>query len=450
MENLSSEYLVVEGGIQLNGDVEISGAKNSVLKKLAASIILAKGTTVLHNVPNLADIDSMIEIIHFLGGQVEKKGNSLYIDCSEISSCFVPHKLSSKLRASFIVLGALVARFKEAKVSMPGGCQIGARKVDLHTKGIKLLGTEINGDQGYIEAQADKLVGNRIYLDVPSNGATENIMLAAVLAEGETVIENAARDPEIIDLANFLNKMGCDIQGAGTSTIHILGKTQEDLHSLEDATIPDRIEAATYMAAALITKGKVTVKSVIEEHLQALLSKFEEIGARIEIHQTDLKNNDVDLVDITIDAQNQDLKGTDITTVWYPGFPTDAQALFTALLALGEGTSVINENIYEYRFQHVEELERMGANINLSGKTAVIKGVEELNGANVCGKDLRSTAALIVAALAANGKSQVTGLEHLDRGYEKLEEKFTLLGAKIERHKPKAIKATEVEEPVGS
>ncbi len=437
MDKASSEdFLTVTGNKALNGDVLISGAKNSALKKMAAALVLGKGKVTLRNVPDLTDIDNMSEIIRFLGGTVEKNGSTVIIDSTDLSSEFVPYELASKFRASFIVLGALVARFKKAKVSLPGGCNIGARKLDLHYKGLKALGTTIKEDQGYVFAEADKLIGNRIYLDIPSNGATENILLASVLAEGETVVENAACDPEIVDLAEFLNAMGCDIRGAGTSTIHIHGKKIEELHDAEHSTIPDRIEAATYLLAGMVTKGKVTIKGVIEEDLHALLSKIEEVGAEVIIKPSTCELYGIDnLVDITVDASKNELKGVDVTTIWYPGFPTDVQAQITSLLAVCTGTSTVTETIYEARFQYVEELQRMGANITVNGKVAIIKGVEEMTGAKVKGKDLRSTAALVVAAFAAKGTSQIFGLEFLDRGYEHLVEKFLKIGADIKRSK---------------
>lgn len=435
---MASEYLVIDGGKRLEGSVEVSGAKNSALKQIAASLILANGKTILHKVPKLADIDYMLEIIRLLGGSVDifDEGiglQTLVIDCSDLSSDFIPYSLAGKLRASFVCFGALLARFKNSKVAFPGGCQIGSRKVDLHLKGLKALGAEIREEQGYIQAKAKKLLGTKIYLDLPSNGATENIMIAATLAEGETIIENAARDPEIIDLANFLNKMGCDIRGAGSSNIHIYGKAVEELHSVEHTTIPDRIEAATYLAAGIITKGKVTVENVLEEDLQSLLSKIEDLGAQVIVHGTGEMLDGQELVNITVDAKNKKLKGTDITTVWFPGFSTDIQPIFTSILTLCEGTSMVTENIYDSRFSHCEDLNRMGADIDISGKTAVIRGVKQLSGANLEGKDLRATAALVVAALAAKGKSEVSGLTHLDRGYEHLEDKFRDLGADIRR-----------------
>ncbi len=286
MSKESKEFLSIDGGVALNGEVEISGAKNSALKQIAASILLANGKVTISNVPNLTDISVMLEIIKILGGEAEMKEHEVFIDCSDISSDFVPLSLASQLRASFVCLGAILGRFKEARVALPGGCNIGSRKIDLHLKGLKALGAKITEEKGYVIAKADRLVGTKIYLDLPSNGATENIILAAVLAEGETIIENAAQDPEIIDLANFLNKMGCDIRGHGSSNIHIIGKTQADLHSVDHITIPDRIEAATYLLAGAMSKGQVTAKSVIEEDLQSLLSKLEDAGTEIIIFKT--------------------------------------------------------------------------------------------------------------------------------------------------------------------
>ncbi len=438
---MTAEYLVIEGGRKLVGEIEVSGAKNSALKQIAAALMLANGVVILRKVPKLADIDCMLEIIQLLGGTtkvIEEENDTLtlHIDSTDLSSDFVPFSLAGKLRASFICLGALVGRFKHAKIAYPGGCNIGARKVDLHLKGLKALGCKITEDQGYISAKADKLIGTKIYLDVPSNGATENIMLAAAVAEGETIIENAARDPEIIDLAHFLNKMGCDIRGAGSGNIQIIGKPVRELHSMDHTTIPDRIEAATYMIAGLMTRGKVTVKSVLEEDLQSLISKIEEIGAAVTIKGTGVMQDGHELVNITVDSKGKRLKAADVTTVWYPGFSTDIQPVFAALLSVCEGTSIVTENIYDSRFSYCEELNRMGAAIDVNGRTAVLKGVKQLTGANLDGKDLRAAAALVVAALAAKGKSEVRGLVHLDRGYEHLEAKFTSLGAKIKRVRP--------------
>ncbi len=433
MLDSDSKYLVIEGGKPLNGEIEVSGAKNSALKQIAASMLLANGTTTIHNVPDLSDIQYMIEIIRLLGGEAELNNNTIIINCKDISSTYVPLSLASKLRASFQCLGALVGRMKEARVALPGGCNIGSRKVDLHIKGLRALGAEITEEQGYVVAKAKRLVGTKIYLDLPSNGATENIMIAATMAEGDTIIENAAQDPEILDLANFLNKMGCDIRGAGSSNIHITGKVASDLHSVEHTTIPDRIEAATFLIAGIMTRGSLTVKSAIEEDLQSLLSKLEDTGCSVNVHHTGKFIDERELVNIKAELKNKRAVATDITTVWYPGFSTDIQPIFSTLLSMCEGTSVVVENIYDSRFQHFEELKRMGAKVELNGKVGVVKGVEKLTATAVEGKDLRSTAALVVAALSAKGKSEVRGLKHLDRGYDRLEDKLKAVGASIKR-----------------
>ena len=422
------EKLRIKGGKSLNGEVKISGAKNAVLKQMAAALILGNGKSILRNVPDLSDVDAMNEILTLLGAEVNYENSVLEIDATNLSSDFVPIELARKLRASFVSLGALVARFKKAKVALPGGCDLGARKVDLHLKGLKALGVSIREEQGYIFAEADKLVGTKIYLDLPSNGATENIMLAASLAEGETIIENAARDPEIVDLADFLNALGCKISGAGSSNIHIEGVTLDDLHSTDFNCLPDRIEAATYLIAAAMTGGKVRVNAVLEEDLQALLSKLEDTGVNLQIFNAE--NN---LVDILLDAENKKLLATDLKTMWYPGFSTDIQPIFSALLCICEGTSTVVENIYNSRFQHIEELHKMGAKADVNSEVAVISGVKKLSGTQVEGRDLRATAALVVAALAAEGISEVRGLKHLDRGYEHVVEKFKSIGADIER-----------------
>ncbi|NQY79531.1 MAG: UDP-N-acetylglucosamine 1-carboxyvinyltransferase [Candidatus Caenarcaniphilales bacterium] len=422
------EKLRIKGAKSLGGEVKISGAKNAVLKEMAAALILPKGKSILRNVPDLSDVNSMIEIMSLLGADVDYNGSVLEIDSTHLSSDLVPIELARKLRASFVCLGALVARFKKAQVALPGGCDLGARKVDLHLKGLRALGVTIREEQGYIFAEAEKLIGTKIYLDLPSNGATENIMLAACLAEGETIIENAARDPEIVDLANFLNSIGCKVSGAGSSNIQIQGVTLEDLHETDFDCLPDRIEAATYLIAAAMTKGKVRVNAVLEEDLQALLSKLEDTGVDIQIF-----NAEKNLVDILINAENKDLGATDVKTMWYPGFSTDIQPIFSALLCVCKGTSTVVENIYNSRFQHIEELHKMGAKADVNGEVAVINGVESLSGTQVEGRDLRATAALVVAALAAEGVSEVRGLKHLDRGYEHIVEKFKALGADIER-----------------
>ena len=430
------EKLVITGGNRLNGEITVSGAKNSVLKQMAASLLFS-GSVCIKNVPNLTDVYSMLEVLEFLGAKVRFKNNTLDIDSSDISGSFAPHELVNKLRASFIVLGPLLGRFKEAKVAMPGGCQIGARRLDLHEKGLKALGVEIKLDQGYMIANCPRLTGTRIYLDLPSNGATENIMLASVLAEGETVIENAACDPEIVDLANFLISMGVKIQGAGTHQIVIHGVRQKDLHSTEYTAISDRLEAGTYLVSSISCGGEVILKNVEPENIQATVSKLQEIGADIQV---------IDSKIIRTKANPKKLKAIDISTGWYPGFPTDMQALITVPLAIASGTSTIKENIYEERFAHVNELVRMGADIKVNNNISVVNGVEKLSGTKVTGQDLRGAASLVVAGLIAEGKTEVTGLDHIDRGYENMVQKLSSLGAKIIRTKTVSGETIETEE----
>lgn len=419
------DKFVITGGKRLTGEVKVSGAKNAVLKQMAAAL-LYPGTVCIKNVPNLTDVYSMLEVLEFLGAKVKFKNSTLEIDSSDISGSFAPHELVNKLRASFIVLGPLLGRFKEAKVALPGGCQIGARRLDLHEKGLKGLGAEVKFDQGYIIAHVPKLTGARIYLDLPSNGATENIMLASVLSEGETIIENAACDPEILDLAHFLISMGANIHGAGTHQITINGVKQKDLHSCEYAAIADRLEAGTYLISVISTGGEITLRNLEPEHIQATTSKLQEAGAEINI---------LDSKTIHAKANVRKLKAVDISTGWYPGFPTDMQALITVPLAIANGTSTIKENIYEERYAHVNELVRMGADIKVSNNVAVVNGVSKLSGTKVKGQDLRGAAALVVAGLIAEGKTEVTGLDHIDRGYEDMESKLKLLGAEIVRTK---------------
>lgn len=419
------DKLVITGGKRLHGEVTISGAKNAVLKQMAASLLYS-GPVCLKNVPNLTDVYSMVEVLEFLGARVKFKDHTLEINASDISGSFAPHELVNKLRASFIVFGPLMARFREAKVSLPGGCQIGARRLDLHEKGLKALGADVHVDQGYMIAKAHHLRGAKIYLDLPSNGATENIMLASVLAEGETIIENAACDPEITDLANFLNSIGAKIQGAGTHQVTIQGVKQKDLHSTEYEPVADRLEAGTFLVAAVSSGGEVILKNIEPEHIQATVSKLQEAGVIVK----SLGPKTVYGI-----APRKRLKAVTISTGWYPGFPTDMQALISVPLSIATGTSTIKENIYEERFNHVNELVRMGADIKVSNNVAVINGVEKLSGTKVTGQDLRGAASLVVAGLIAEGKTEVTGLTHIDRGYENMVQKLKTLGANIVRTK---------------
>lgn len=420
-----AEKLRIKGGYALNGEVSVSGAKNAVLKLMAAAI-MAKGESVIYNVPELTDVQIMLRVIEELGikTKYDKVAKSVSIDATDLTNITAKYELVSKMRASFIVLGALVTRCKEAIVALPGGCAIGERRVDFHIKGLEALGATIKIENGYVHAKAEKLVGADIYLDIPSVGATENLMLAAVLAEGATRIQNAAQEPEIIDLANFLNAMGADVSGAGTSEIVINGVRQEDLHPIEYTTIPDRIEAGTYMAAIIATKGKGIIKNVLPAHLTFYNSKLIKMGANIK------------LVEPTIleVSCNQRLNSVNIVTQPYPGFPTDLQSLAMAMLTTADGVSIITESLYENRFMQVPELRRMGADIHQERNHALIRGVKNLTNANVKASDLRAGASLIIAALMSDGVSEIESLHHIDRGYEIFESKFASLGADIVRY----------------
>lgn len=419
------EKLKIIGGNSLKGEVSISGAKNSVLKLMAAAI-LPKGETVIHNVPELTDVNIMLRVIEELGVKTkyDKIAKKVAIDAADISSITAKYELVSKMRASFIILGALVSRCKEAIVALPGGCAIGERRVDFHIKGLEALGAEIKIENGYVHAKAPKLVGTDIYLDIPSVGATENLVLAAILAEGATRIQNAAQEPEIVDLANFLNAMGADVSGAGTSEIVINGVKQEDLHPIEYTTIPDRIEAGTYMAAIIATKGKGIIKNVLPSHLTFYNSKLIKMGANIKLLEPTVMEV----------SCNQRLNPVNIVTQPYPGFPTDLQAIAMAMLTTADGVSIVTESLYENRFMQVPELRRMGADIHQERNHALIRGVDKLTGANVKASDLRAGASLIIAALAAEGESDIEALHHIDRGYELFETKFANLGANIVRY----------------
>ena len=411
---------MVETSPPLKGKVRISGAKNSALPILAASL-LGTEDIILEDVPNLKDIEVMCEVLTSLGAKVEKLDKGIIkINSSNINNYITRYELMSKMRASFLVMGPLLTRLGKTKTSLPGGCAIGTRPIDLHLKGFKALGATINSDHGNISAYADKLVGDKIYLDFPSVGATENIIMAAVLAEGETIIDNAAMEPEIVDLASFLNKLGANIKGAGTSTIRVKGvkKLGGGVHSI----IPDRIEAGTFMVASAITGGDITVENVITSHIKPIIAKLKEVGCEV------IENGDSVRV-----IGNKDLKPTDIKTLPYPGFPTDMQAQFMTLMSLCKGTSVVIETVFENRFMHVDELKRMGADIKIDGRSAIIQGVDKLTSAPVKASDLRAGAALVLAGLVADGVTEIDNIYHIDRGYDGIEEKLSSLGAKIYR-----------------
>ncbi len=416
------DKLVIHGASPLNGTVGVSGAKNSVLKLMGAAI-LTDAPIELRNVPQLADVKVMTEVLRHLGAKVTQQDDVMVIESKEINRTEASYELVSKMRASFIVLGALLGRYHEARVSLPGGCSIGKRGVDLHIKGLQALGADIQINQGYVEATAPRLEGRDILLDTPSVGATENIMLAAVLAEGVTVISNAAQEPEIVDLANFLNAIGADISGAGSTEIIINGVRKEDLHGTSYTIMPDRIEAATFMIAAAGTRGNVLLDNIIPGHLNSVIRKLEDVGAEIVLEAPNA---------IRVIGKEQ-YEAQNLVTQPYPGFPTDVQAPFMALLSIADGVSIVTETLYENRFKQIGELNRMGAKIHQEGDIAVVTGVPALMGAQVKCSDLRAGAALIIAGLQAEGVTEISELQHIDRGYECIVEKLTQLGASIER-----------------
>lgn len=416
------DYILVRGGNRLEGRVKIEGAKNAVLPILAATLLASEGKTTLHNVPILSDVLMMEQMIRSLGADIEfdHDNNDVVIDATHSLQIEAPYEFVSQMRASIVVMGSLLARNGHAKVAMPGGCAIGKRPIDLHLKGFEALGATITQTAGYIEAKADKLKGAHIYLDFPSVGATQNIMMAAVLAEGETVIENAAREPEIVDLANMLNKMGARIMGAGTETLTIKGV--EKLHGVEYSVVQDRIEAGTFMVAAAMTQGNVLIEDGIMEHNIPLISKLREMGVTVEEEEDGIR---------VIGPKT--LKGTDIKTMPHPGFPTDMQAQMTAIQAVAEGKSTVAETVFENRFQHLTQMARMGAQFTVDGNVAHINGGAPLQGTEVQATDLRAAAALILVGLCAEGETKVTHLEFLDRGYYHFHDKLKALGADIER-----------------
>lgn len=416
------EEIIVQGGNQLQGTVKIEGAKNAVLPILAATLLAEEGVTTLNNVPILSDVLTMNEVIHHLNADVffDEEKNQVTVDASRDLSVEAPYELVSQMRASIVVMGPLLARNGHAKVAMPGGCAIGKRPIDLHLKGFQALGAKIIQRDGYIEAIADELVGNVIYLDFPSVGATQNIMMAAVKAKGTTVIENVAREPEIVDLANILNKMGAQVYGAGTEKMRIEGV--DHLHSVTHSIVQDRIEAGTFMVAAAMTGGNVLIQDGISEHNRPLISKLTEMGAQIIEEENGIR---------VIGPKH--VKPTDVKTMPHPGFPTDMQAQMTAIQMVAEGTSIVAETVFENRFQHLEEMRRMNAHVKIDGNIAVIEGGHPLQGALVYATDLRAAAALILLGLRSEGITRVRNLKYLDRGYYKFHEKLQKLGADVER-----------------
>ena len=429
------EKMIVQGGTRLNGTVKVEGAKNAVLPILAASILAEYGVTHLTNVPNLSDVHTMLNVLNSLNvtSTFDENEKSITLNATKDIQTTAAFEYVSKMRASIVVMGPLLARFGHARVAMPGGCAIGTRPIDLHLKGFEAMGAKITQEDGYVEAHADQLVGARIYMDFPSVGATQNLMMAATLAKGTTLLENVAREPEIVDLANILNKMGAKIIGAGTENIRIEGvdHLEGTIHSI----IPDRIEAGTFMVAAAVTAGDVFVEDAIAEHNQPLISKLSEMGVQfIE------KENGIRVIG------PETLKPTDVKTLPHPGFPTDMQAQMTIVQLLASGVSTMTETVFENRFNHLEELRRMNAQFMIEGRTAVMNQESQLQGAQVKATDLRAAAALIIAGMVAKGYTRVTELKYLDRGYYQFHYKLRALGANIERvHEDDATPFTKVE-----
>ncbi|MEG7633097.1 UDP-N-acetylglucosamine 1-carboxyvinyltransferase [Enterococcus faecalis] len=417
------EQIIVHGGnTKLEGTVKIEGAKNAVLPILAATLLAEEGVTTLKNVPILSDVFTMNQVIKHLNVAIDfdEDANEVTIDATQPLGIEANYEYVSKMRASIVVMGPLLARNGHAKVAMPGGCAIGKRPIDLHLKGFQALGAKIIQKNGYIEAIADELIGNTIYLDFPSVGATQNIMMAAVRAKGTTIIENVAREPEIVDLANILNKMGANVIGAGTETMRIEGV--DKLHAVEHSIVQDRIEAGTFMVAAAMTEGNVLIEEAISEHNRPLISKLTEMGAIIEEEENGIR---------VIGPKH--LKPTDVKTMPHPGFPTDMQAQMTAIQMFAEGTSIVTETVFENRYKHLEEMRRMNADLKIDGNIAVINGGNKLQGAAVEATDLRAAAALILVGLRANGITRVSNLKYLDRGYYEFHKKLQKLGANVER-----------------
>ncbi len=409
--------LIIQGGKKLEGEVQISGSKNAALPIIAGTVLI-KGKTTLYNVPNIQDVQTMFEIIKDIGGKVIKKNNKIIIDTSKIHTYEIPETLMRKMRSSVILAGAIIGKYKKAKFSYPGGCEIGSRPIDLHLKGFEKLGINIKEEYGEIICETEKIIGTQIHLDFPSVGATENIILASCLAEGVTVLTNAAKEPEIEDLVKFLNKAGAKIKGAGTDRVEIIGVKK--LTEVSYNIMPDRIEAGTYLVAGAITGGNIKVTNLNSNHIEPILNKLDEAGCVLKIEKNAVE----------IKAPKR-IKAVDIKTMPYPGFPTDMQSIFGALLTTAKGTSIITENIFESRYKYVQELNRMGAKINVEGRTAIIKGTKRIQGASVVASDLRGGAALVLEGLVAKGVTQVDNVHYILRGYENIVDKLKNLGAKI-------------------
>ena len=417
---LYMEKLIIQGGTRLNGKVRIDGAKNSAVALLPATLLADEGIFTISNLPNIEDIDNLIKTIEYLGGKVDRiTSSTITIDNSKVNTYSALNEETRKMRASYYLLGPLLNKYGKVELNYPGGCAIGTRPIDLHLKGFKALGANVIIDHGFVEANTEKLVGSKLYLDFPSVGATENIMMAAALAEGTTIVENAAEEPEIVDLANFLNEMGADVKGAGTNTIRIKGV--KSLKGAEHTVIPDRIEAATYMVAAAMTKGDITIDNVIMEHLKPVVAKLKEAGCEI-----------IDMDNSVRVKGPEVLKPIDIKTLPHPGFPTDVQAQFMAMATVANGTGVVIETVFENRFMHVAEFNRMGANIKIEGRSAIVSGVDQLHGSTVKATDLRAGAALILCGLIAEGVTEIGDIYHIQRGYVDIDKKIQALGGNIE------------------
>ncbi|HIU69857.1 MAG TPA: UDP-N-acetylglucosamine 1-carboxyvinyltransferase [Candidatus Scubalenecus merdavium] len=429
------EKFLIHGGNELFGEIDISGAKNAAVAILPAAI-LASEPVRIENLPNISDVNLMIKIISEMGAGVKfVNKHTIEIDPTKLNpDSIVPYELASKCRASYYFIGAMLGRFKKAEVAMPGGCDFGVRPIDLHIKGFKALGAEVEVVNGMVCAHAKKLTGSSVYMDIVSVGATMNVMLASVLAQGLTVIENAAKEPHIVDLALFLNSMGADIRGAGTDTIKIKGV--QKLHGCAYSIIPDQIEAGTYMVAAAACGGNVLVKNVIPKHLESISAKLEEAGAKIVEYD--------DAIRVARNRKHCDLQKCNVKTMPHPGFPTDMQPQMAVLLSIAQGTSILSESVWDNRFQYVGQLVRMGADIQVDGKTAVITGVKELSGVSVRATDLRAGAAMVIAGLVARGETQVEDIQYIDRGYEDIVEKLTALGASIRRVKVDDAKVMDI------
>lgn len=415
------EKLIINGGKILKGSVEINGAKNSAVAILPAAIIASKGKCIIDNVPDIEDVHCLERILKSLGCSINKiDNNTLEIDSTDVTNVNACTEDVRRMRASYYFIGALLARFKKAKVELPGGCPIGVRPIDQHIKGFEALGAKVVVEHGAVSVEAEKLYGTNIFFDVVSVGATINVMIAATLAEGTTILENVAKEPHVVDVANFLNSMGADIKGAGTDVIRVKGVSE--LKGCNYSVIPDQIEAGTFMIAAVATKGDITIKNVIPKHLESIGAKLKEMGAMVEEGD--------DSVRVYVEG---DLKGVSVKTAPYPGFPTDVQQPMSALLSVVNGKSLIAEKIWESRHKHIDELNKMGAKIKVEGRTAIIEGVDKLVGASVVATDLRAGAAMVIAGLIAEGETEILDIEHIDRGYPHIENKFTALGADIIR-----------------